>query len=174
MYRRIFIFFISIFLLIGVFFIYTTAQSPEEKVGEIHSFQEFLNIVPDVSFTKTSADNKSDKKLYLVDFWATWCPPCRAEIPHFIELQTLYQNQLQIVGVSVDSSQSDLKSFLFDHDINYPIVFNNDFKDYLKTTFGDIYAIPTTFLVNGSGEILEKVEGYKDLDYFKQLVDGHL
>ncbi|HWK08882.1 MAG TPA: TlpA disulfide reductase family protein, partial [Vicinamibacterales bacterium] len=61
-------------------------------------------------------------KVVLVNFWATWCPPCRAEVPELVALQQKYRDQLQIIGISEDeSSPEDVKRFAVEHRINYPI-----------------------------------------------------
>ena len=65
-------------------------------------------------------------KVVLLDFWATWCDPCREEIPHFVELQTKYGSQgLQIIGVSMDDSPEPVRDYAQRVKINYPIVMGN-------------------------------------------------
>src|SRR5438105_12850284 len=63
-------------------------------------------------------------KVVLINFWATWCPPCRAEIPDLIALQEKYRDQLQIIGVSEDEAGPEVvKRFVAEHRMNYPVVF---------------------------------------------------
>ena len=98
-------------------------------------------------------------KVVVLDFWATWCPPCRAEIPDFIALQTKYAAQgLMVVGVAVDSSAlKTVKAFAQTMGINYPVVLADD-----KTVaaFGGIDGLPTTFIIDRTGHIVTQHLGY--------------
>lgn len=100
--------------------------------------------------TVSSADFKG--KVVLLDFWATWCPPCKAEIPGFVELQKTYGDKgLVVVGVSLDEEGAKvLKPFMKQFGINYPIVLGD-----LKTAqvFGGVRSIPTTFIIGRDGRI---------------------
>ena len=98
-------------------------------------------------------------KVVILDFWATWCPPCRAEIPGFIELQKRYSGQgLTVVGVSLDTAgASVVKSFMMRVGMNYPVVIGNE-----KTAadYGGITAIPTTFVLDRTGNIVTSHQGF--------------
>jgi len=98
-------------------------------------------------------------KVVVLDFWATWCPPCRAEIPDFIALQKKYAAQgLAVVGVSVDSSSlKTVKAFAQEMGINYPVLLADD-----KTVaaFGGIEVLPTTFIIDRTGRIVKQHLGY--------------
>ena len=83
--------------------------------------------VPEFSITdiegRSTRSTEWQGKVVLVNFWATWCAPCRAEIPDLVELQDKYRDQLVIVGVSEDEEGSrQVKRFAAEHDINYPVV----------------------------------------------------
>ena len=96
-------------------------------------------------------------KVVFVNFWATWCPPCRAEIPILIDLQNRYKDRLQIVGVSVDDGDpADVKQFAKDAGINYPIVRPD--RTIVKE-YGGVPALPTLFVVNPDGNVVQKHEG---------------
>src|SRR3954462_2784586 len=83
-------------------------------------------------------------KVVIVNFWATWCPPCREEIPDLVALQTKYKDTLQIVGVSQDSgSLEDVRRFAREHGMNYPTIMSTP---ELEKLFPGIYALPTSFM----------------------------
>jgi thiol-disulfide isomerase/thioredoxin len=112
-------------------------------------------------------------KVVILDFWATWCPPCRAEIPHFIGLQEKYGKQgLVVVGVSVDEGGPDVvSSFVKANKINYPIVLGNlDVAQLYDATEG----IPTTFVIDRTGNIVAKHLGFTDLEVFEKEIKSVL
>jgi thiol-disulfide isomerase/thioredoxin len=104
---------------------------------------------------RSSADWKG--KVVLVNFWATWCPPCLAEIPDLIALQNKYRDQLVVIGISEDEIPPDqVKRFADDRQINYPIAMTTP---ELQTRFTGIVALPTTFVLDPEGRIAYKRVG---------------
>jgi thiol-disulfide isomerase/thioredoxin len=96
-------------------------------------------------------------KVTLVNFWATWCPPCRDEIPDLIKLQEQYKDRLLIIGVSSDEGPTEMVSrFAADFRINYPIVMETA---ELTQAFPGIYALPTTFVVDPDLRMVKKHVG---------------
>jgi len=95
----------------------------------------------------------------LVGFWATWCPPCRREIPGFIELQETYADQgFSVVGLSVDRKPvNEVMAFVEENGINYPVLMANA---EIAAAFGGVEAIPTTFLIDREGRIVASKQGY--------------
>jgi thiol-disulfide isomerase/thioredoxin len=103
-------------------------------------------------------------KVVLLNFWATWCPPCRDEIPEMIELQKRFKDKLQIVGVSMDDSPPDeVRQFAEEMKIDYPIVMGSR---TLSGEYGGVPALPTTFVVNTDGRIVQKHEGIYPIDVY--------
>src|SRR5438874_2868841 len=106
----------------------------------------------------TLADYKN--KVILLNFWATWCGPCRAEIPDLVELQNRYKDQLQVIGLGVDDEDQDaIKKFVDEYKINYPVVIA---PDELRFEYGGIPALPTSFLLDAEGRVVQKHEGLRD------------
>ena len=102
----------------------------------------------------------SKGKVILVNFWATWCGPCRAEIPDLVELQKKYKDRLQILGLVVDDEDLDaIKKFAARFGINYPVALaTND----IRIQYGGIPALPTSFVLDSEGRVVQKHEGLRD------------
>ena len=112
-------------------------------------------------------------KVVIVDFWATWCPPCRAEIPNFIALQDKYGKQgLVVVGISVDQGGAPaVASFAGKNKINYPLVLADD---KVAEQYGVTEGIPTTFVIDRKGNIVAKHLGLTESDVFEKEIKGAL
>lgn len=96
-------------------------------------------------------------KVVIVNFWATWCPPCREEIPDLIALQNKYKDQLQIVGIAQDSgSPADIRAFAGKYGINYPTVISTP---EIEKIFPGVSALPTTFILDREGRLAQKHVG---------------
>ncbi|MBI1955248.1 MAG: TlpA family protein disulfide reductase [Acidobacteria bacterium] len=99
-------------------------------------------------------------KVVLLNFWATWCPPCREEIPDLIELQNKYDGRLQIIGLSVDTGSSEtVERFAEERKINYPVAIASP---ELEAKFGGVMGLPTSFLVDTEGRVVQKHVGLHD------------
>ena len=126
-------------------------------------------------FSLKNTDGKSVKlsdfkgKIVILDFWATWCPPCRKGIPDLISLQKEYNGKVQVVGISVDTeTKADVPGFIKSYGINYPILY---FTDEVVKAYGGIEGIPTAFIINRNGEIVDKHVGLVRKSVYTELID---
>jgi peroxiredoxin len=119
-------------------------------------------LAPD--FALASLDGKTLKlsdyrgKAVLLNFWATWCEPCKIEMPWFVDLQKKYGPQgLQVVGVAMDdASPKEIGVFAQKLGVNYPIVIG---KEEVGTQYGGVQFLPSTFYIGRDGKILDRVFG---------------
>jgi peroxiredoxin len=122
---------------------------------------------------KTVTSEQFKGKVVVLDFWATWCPPCKAEIPGYVVLQKKYADDgLVIVGVSVDDDgpgrAAMVRKFMTERGMNYTVGFATD---EVIASFGGINAIPTTFIIDRDGNIRnKKVGGEATADYEKEIL----
>jgi peroxiredoxin len=136
----------------------------------VPSAQKSSALAPD--FTLPTADGKSIKlsdlrgKVVIVDFWATWCPPCRKGIPDLISLKKKYGNKgFEIIGVSVDTdTKSEVVPFLKEHGMNYPVVYGNV---NVYQQYGGIRAVPTSFVIDKQGKIVASYEGLITIETYE-------
>jgi thiol-disulfide isomerase/thioredoxin len=104
-------------------------------------------------------------KAVLLNFWATWCGPCKIEMPWFVELQKQYGPEgLQIVGVAMDDASSeDIARFAKDLGVNYPILLG---KEAVGQSYGGVSVLPTTFFIDRDGKILAREFGLQSRSVF--------
>lgn len=95
-------------------------------------------------------------KVVLLNFWATWCGPCRAEIPSLIRIQEAYKDRLQIIGIDVDDDEEQLRAFVKDKGINYPVAMTSV---SVRLAYGGITALPTLFVINQDSKVVQKHVG---------------
>ena len=133
-----------------------------------------------LNFSLKDMNNKPVKlsdfkgKVILLDFWATWCAPCKVEIPWFAEFQTKYgRNGLQVVGVSVDDTLEKLKPYVRDMNMNYPVLQGLHHDDVLDT-FGPMWGIPVTVVISREGKICGKHTGLSSKDSFEKEIKALL
>ena len=105
-------------------------------------------------------------KVTLVNYWATWCGPCRQEIPDLIRLQERYPDHLRVVGISTDEGDpADVKAFAEEMGINYPVVLATP---ELSRQFPGVFALPTSFIVDPEGRIVQTHIGLVNPAVFEQ------
>jgi len=96
-------------------------------------------------------------KVILLNFWATWCGPCREELPELVALQSRYQDRLQIIGLVVDDDdENEIRKVIASEGINYPVALADP---ETRFAYGGIAALPTVFVINAEGRVVQKHVG---------------
>ena len=108
-------------------------------------------------------------KMVLLDFWATWCDPCREEIPRLVELQNKYGNRgLQIIGISMDDGPEPVREFYQRFRMNYPVAMGNA---TIGTAYGGVLGLPIAFLIGRDGSIQARHIGATDVSVFEKEIE---
>lgn len=158
----------SIFIAIAITFIIVNNMNGVEKEGPYPPSYEKVSTNQQTKkaaeFNLTKIGEKGSLKLsdlkgkvVILDFWATWCPPCRAGIPDLVELKKQYKDDLEIVGISLDAitrggmTKDDVIPFMKEFKINYPIV---DGDMNVIQAYGGIQSIPTSFVIDKKGNVV--------------------
>jgi thiol-disulfide isomerase/thioredoxin len=138
----------------------TAAAEPD---GDALTLRFFKNPAAVADFTLTDLDGRPISsssfrgKVTLINFWATWCGPCRAEIPDLVALQTKYRDQLQIIGISEDEVGPDVvKRFASQFNVNYPVAM---VTPDVEKKFGTVVALPTSYILDRDARIVQKHVG---------------
>jgi cytochrome c biogenesis protein CcmG/thiol:disulfide interchange protein DsbE len=124
--------------------------------------------LPDLEGNKVASSDFAGK-VVILDFWATWCPPCKEEVPHFVRLQSKYRDQgLVIVGLSLDGGGAkDVKPFAEEYNVNYTMLIAND---EIAKAYGGVTMIPTTFVLDRSGTIVKRFIGLIPPEVFEETI----
>jgi thiol-disulfide isomerase/thioredoxin len=113
-------------------------------------------------------------KVVLLNFWATWCGPCKAEIPSLVELQAQYgKNGFVVVGYSVDDEAPQAKAFVDEYKINYPILLGLGRED-VQDAFGPMWGIPASFIISREGKVCQKHMGIAPKAVFEKEIKALL
>ena len=113
-------------------------------------------------------------KVVLLNFWATWCPPCKMEIPWFVEFQDRYRSQgFEVLGVSVDDPPEKLPPFAQEFKTNYPLLVGADRED-VQEAYGPIFGIPVTVIIGRDGKICKKHLGPVGKEQFESEIKALL
>ena len=151
-------------LCIGIYFLEHRSRSiaPRAAAADGALAPDFS--LPDLTGGRLSLSTYRGK-VVLLDFWATWCDPCREEVPHFVELQSKYRDRgLQIVGVSMDDGPEPVRDFFQHFKINYPVVMGNA---KIGELYGGVLGLPIAFLIGRDGHIYGKHIGGTDITVFE-------
>jgi thiol-disulfide isomerase/thioredoxin len=133
-----------------------------------------------LNFTLKDANNREISlsqykgKVLVIDFWATWCGPCKVEIPNFVEFQKKYGKAgLQMVGISVDDTAEKLAPYIRDMKMNYPVLQGLDHDD-VQDAYGPIVGIPVSVMISRDGKICAKHMGLTGKDVFEREIKSLL
>ncbi len=165
MYKKlVIIFLLSIFSVTGC-----QKSAPEDQLQDNNLGGDK---VPAFTLKNTEGKNVSlsdfKGKVIVVDFWATWCGPCRRGIPDLISLQKEFKDELVVIGISLDrETVKDVVPFVKKNEINYPIVYGNE---EVVNQFGGIQAIPTSFVIDKNGNIVDKHVGLVDKSVYSEKI----
>jgi len=147
-------------------------SSVERKIAEALAPDE-RDYPPAPAFSLTDLNGRKldlaayKGKVVLLDFWATWCRPCRNEIPEFVRLGIQYRDRgFQVIGVAVDDTPKAIREFYREFNMNYPVALANP---EVRRLYGGVQSLPTTLLIGRDGRIYDSVEGAPaDLRGFEQ------
>jgi len=134
---------------------------------------------PAPNFTVTALDGKTiylekiKGSVVILNFWATGCGPCRAEIPDFVQFFREYEKKgVIILGMSFDNDDANLREFVRSYNMNYPVA--SDAKGRIASTYGGVKFIPTTFIIDRQGVIREMRVGQIEKEELLKLVTPYL
>ncbi len=161
------------FLLFGEDSLISSAQKKAVKdaLADINKAPDFtLSGIDDSLYTL----RKMEGEVVLLNFWATWCGPCRMEIPEFNELMKTYRDKgFSILGVSVSDNEKQLKNFSKSFTVEYPLLFGSTREmNKVMKAYGGVYAVPSSFLIGKSGNIIWSYPGAILKNYDPQLFAG--
>ena len=156
------------FLVILTFSATAAAQTPVSGACNAKGKPATLNFTfKDINNQKVSLSDFKGKVI-IMDFWATWCVPCKAEIPGFIELQKKHGDRgLQIIGLSVDDSLATAKKYADGMKMNYPVLLAEGKEDILQA-YDPIPSIPVSVVIGRDGKICSKHVGIAPMDVFEK------
>jgi len=112
-------------------------------------------------------------KVILLNFWATWCGPCKAEIPSLVELQEKYPDDLVVLGFSVDDPAEKIKPYAEEYKVNYPLLVGNGRED-VQNAFGPLLGIPVSVIIGRDGVIAKKHTGIATKEQFEREIKALL
>ena len=155
---------LPLFICIG--FIFSESELSDDRISKIKSLiEKSKNYAPDFKLNDSNDSlyvlSDLRGKVVLINFWATWCGPCRMEIPDFIELYDKYNDKgFEILGISLSDSKDALTNFANVYKVNYPLLYGNNKQiNEITNLYGGVPAVPWSFLVGINGEIIDTYPG---------------
>jgi peroxiredoxin len=171
--RRAVLIVVAIIVAFGVYEVSRRGSGPAKPGGPssaVHS------VAPDFSLQDLDGHplglSSYRGKVVLLDFWATWCGPCRDEIPHFVEIQDKYREQgLQMIGISMDDGPKPVREFYQQFKMNYPVALGNA---KLAEAYGGVLGLPVAFLIGRDGRVASKYIGAVQMPTLEQAIESLL
>lgn len=155
-------------------------QKADQPVAQKNDVKKKVSPYPDApNFSLKDLENNDVQlsdykgKVVFVNFWATWCGPCRAEIPYFIDLVNKYDKDgFVVLGIALDPREfTKVPDFVKKIGINYPVLFD---QSGVSEVYGGIQSIPTTFVVNRDGKVVEMIIGSRPKEVFESIIQSNL
>jgi len=108
----------------------------------------------------------------LLNFWATWCVPCKTEMPWFVEFAEQYKSKnFKVIGISVDDTADDIRKFTAENPVSFPLLLGRDQPDLLKAYHaGDV--VPVSWLIRPDGVVRIKIRGTQEKAWFQQQIEA--
>ena len=152
----------------------STASRPAGEFCDAQSQPAPLDhVVKDINGQDVRLASYKGQVIFL-NFWATWCGPCKIEIPHFVNLQAKYKDRgVTFLGLSVDDTVEQLKPFAEQYKINYPVLVGLG-NDAVQEAFGPIWGIPITFIIDRQGNICRKHQGLATEEQLDKVIQSLL
>ncbi|MFK5948639.1 MAG: TlpA disulfide reductase family protein [Methylococcales bacterium] len=154
--NTILIFFVSSLALIAGIFIQTSANNSEQQNITVPAIK--INL-PDINGKQRDL-TEWQGKIRIINFWATWCPPCLKEIPEFIKLQDEFKDKnVQFIGIAIDDKQA-VEQYLQNNPVNYPMLIGGDAAISLSQQLGNfVNTVPFSLIINQQGQIIHRHPG---------------
>jgi thiol-disulfide isomerase/thioredoxin len=150
--------FINIIILFLSFSLAT--EITQDQLNKVKEITKDINKASDFSLNSVTSDSiytlsKMNDKVILINFWATWCSPCRMEIPDFNELHEKYSSKgFEVLGVSISDTKDQLIKFLKAYKVDYPILYGDQtVMQKIISDYGGVYSIPMSFLLGKNNQI---------------------
>ena len=169
----------KILIILSLFFPLTTTQAitVDEIVAKASTLWENEKAIKVPNFSlvdiegNVHTDESTKGKYLVINFWATWCPPCLKEIPAFVEFYEKNSDRVEILGL--DYEQADKKTILEFTDtfmVNYPIILFDDKNGSQFTNFGDVFGMPTTYIYDPEGRLVDFRMGEIDIETLEKSI----
>ena len=158
-------------MLLSVLIVFTACEDKDENfisdnvstaVKKVYKLNTLDNKVIDVEVKEKFLEIKNKElknQVILVNFWATWCPPCRVEIPHFVKVVDKYKGKFNIIGVLLETKErEDIQEFVDEYGINYPIAISDD-NFHLSRAISNTRSLPFSVLYDAKGNYVTSYVG---------------